>query len=49
LRNSIAPEYLKESLIEIFQDNLKFTPKLIALVERAKVYCRRYKPPEDDE
>lgn len=48
LRNSIAHEYLKESLVEIFQDTLKLTPKLITLVERARVYCRRYEPPEDD-
>ena len=48
MQNSIAHEYLKESLVEIFQDTLKLTPKLIALVERAKVYCRRFETPEDE-
>lgn len=49
LRNSIAHEYLKESLVEIFQDTLRLTPELIALVERAKGYCRRFETTEDDE
>ena len=49
LWNSIVHEYLKGSLVEIFQDTLKLTPRLIALVERAKDYRQRYEPNGDDE
>ena len=42
LRNSIAHEYVKDSLIAVFQDTLKLTPLLISLVDRAEQYCRKY-------
>jgi len=42
LRNSIAHEYVKESLIELFQDTLKLIPTLLKLVNYAKQYCQKY-------
>lgn len=42
LRNSIAHEYVKESLIELFQDTLKLIPTLLKLVNYTKQYCQKY-------
>ena len=42
LRNEIAHEYIKELLINIFQDSLRFTPKLFEIITKVKKYCERY-------
>jgi len=42
LRNEIAHEYIKELLIDVFQDSLKFTPKLFEIINKIKRYCERY-------
>ncbi len=42
LRNSIAHEYVKDSLVAVFQNTLKLTPLLGKLSDRAEQYCQQY-------
>ncbi|RME74137.1 MAG: hypothetical protein D6784_10605 [Chloroflexi bacterium] len=46
LRNSIAHEYIQDSLVEIFQETLRLTPTLMRLVERARRYCQKFEIPD---
>lgn len=42
LRNEIAHEYVLEDLRSLLGDVLRFSPRLIEIADRVKVYCRKH-------
>jgi hypothetical protein len=42
LRNLIAHEYVTEKIVRFFDEVLKFTPLLKAVIEKLNGYCTRY-------
>ena len=42
LRNTIAHEYIQESLADTFTDVLRFTPELFDIATQIKDYCKKY-------
>ncbi len=42
IRNEIAHEYIDEGLKEIFDDILKYTPRLIDIIKKTLVYSEKY-------
>jgi hypothetical protein len=42
LRNDISHEYLTENLTHFFQEVMRATPLLLAMISNAKIYCERF-------
>jgi hypothetical protein len=42
VRNEIAHEYIQNDLAGIFEDVLRLTPKLFALLNNVRSYCNKY-------
>ena len=43
LRNEVAHDYAVEDLTGLFSDVLRYAPKLIALRDRVRQYCEKYR------